>query len=48
MAHKELERVDQMPTLAAIRHAREPEKYPSRKDRWEELLRKHPKKKKRR
>jgi|TARA_Y100001951_G_C11228279_1_gene233039 hypothetical protein len=48
MAHKELEKVDQMPTLQSIRHAREPDKYPSRKDRWEQLLREHPKKKKRR
>lgn len=48
MAHKELEKVDRMPTLQSIRHAREPEKYPSRKERWEQLLKKHPKRKKRR
>ena len=48
MAHKELEKVESQMTLHAIRHARDPENYPSRSERWEALLKKHPKKGKRR
>ncbi len=48
MAHKELEKVDRQMTLQGVRHARDPENYPSRSERWEALLKKHPKKGKRR
>ena len=47
MPANELERVDRQLTLHAIRHARDPN-YPSRQERWEALLKKHPKKGKRR
>jgi hypothetical protein len=47
MAHKELERPLIEITAAEIRHARDPENYPSRIERWELLLKKHPKRKKR-
>lgn len=35
-------------TAENIRHLRDPESYPSRSERWEALLKKHPKKGKRR
>jgi hypothetical protein len=48
MAHKELEKVEGQMTLHSIRHARDPENYPSRAERWEKLLEQYPKKGKRR
>ena len=49
MASNELEQkqAHQFPA-ENIRHARDPENYPSRAERWEKLLEKYPKKGKRR
>tara|TARA_R110002020_G_scaffold194404_1_gene395241 strand:- start:6534 stop:6674 length:141 start_codon:yes stop_codon:yes gene_type:complete len=44
---KDLEKMERMLTLQAVRHAREPDKYPSQKERWDLLLKKYPKRKKR-
>jgi hypothetical protein len=46
MAYSELEKVDRQITAESLRYARDPENFPSRAERWEALLKKHPKKRK--
>lgn len=40
---KDLEKMERMLTLQAVRHARDPDKYPSEQERWEALKKKYPK-----
>lgn len=48
MASKDSEKDEGRMTLHTIRHARDPENWPSRSERWQALLKKHPKRGERR
>jgi hypothetical protein len=39
---KDLEKMEKMLTLQAVRHARDPDKFPSATERWEALKKKYP------
>ncbi len=44
---KDLEKMQRILTMQEVKHARDPDKFPSQKERWDQLLKKYPKRKKR-